>query len=895
MAEIFSSKVLIQGLLENYEMNDLEVKLDFSNESLGNDKLIFLGNFFSYLNRVKCIDIRSNSITLQGFEGILSLYNNFRTKLQKFYLDKNPINQINFQSFANSIMDNKCYIKVLSLNGCSTQIGDIIPFLKSLNKLIHLEYIDLTSNFIGDYEFTLICQNFKYTTRLKDLILTDNLIKGKGIFNFIKNAKNLVNLQMLNLNLSYNKLGSEGFLEFAKIFSCINHIFSINLEANNAGNEGICYLFNYMADQAVNLNMACQVDTFNLNGNDFTDEGGNKIITYFSILKNKYIKNGIKNFSVLHNDLSQNIEKKIKELHNNTHNNSFRANSIIYEEQNEITSVIKLLDYCLSEKCPSIKVSNFSVLQKVIISNGNKTKNSIYKNSIKISHIDTVLFNDLRIAETFYESQLRMSKKVHLSLNHFIDFYPHLLRGDKFPILDYLKSTTDNKQYSILDCKEGEITIIVFFLFMPICLTKLKDLNNLLLLKKEKWKEKVKVKAILYGSLQELYKLENKENYQNFDFYVLDAVGEEAFTYTKLFFDYDVTNLDGYIMGKLPIIVVNKYKTIAMIGKINILGIHDCVTALVLSNSDIVYSKKRNNVKNKLENKAEHIEVSEIDHKVLKLIRQNMVFFQKTMKNNVKHYSFLFEYVESRDTIIGESLDVVGYNASKLKLNVLARKHESIFIKKFLSNKINKILPLDVFEIENNIMKTVDIKLGQDCKNCKCGKEKLFSYRGQYFCYWCNEYYCEKCGDTFDKSKKGLEKLVHYHNIIYLINDISPEDYDFMKDIDLFKLGRPNIIEECKNAENIDDLFSNRHYINCDYCDSELDQNFRYICLNCNPGYIKDSLVDFCQNCFDYFRGKNKCIPSINSEESILIRNCHDFQRHNYLRVIASFGDYNKY
>jgi len=192
-------------------------------------------------------------------------------------------------------------------------------------------------------------------------------------------------------------------------------------------------------------------------------------------------------------------------------------------------------------------------------------------------------------------------------------------------------------------------------------------------------------------------------------------------------------------------------------------------------------------------------------------------------------------------------------------------------------------------------MKTVDIKLGQDCKNCKCGKEKLFSYRGQYFCYWCNEYYCEKCGDTFDKSKKGLEKLVHYHNIIYLINDISPEDDDFMKDIDLFKLGRPNIIEECKNAENIDDLFSNRHYINCDYCDSELDQNFRYICLNCNPGYIKDSLVDFCQNCFDYFRGKNKCIPSINSEESILIRNCHDFQRHNYLRVIASFGDYNKY
>jgi len=895
VAEIFSSKVLIQGLLENYEMNDSDVKLDFSNESLGNDKLIFLGNFFSYLNRVKSIDIRSNSISLQGFEGILSLYNNFRTKLQKFYLDKNPINQNNFQSFANSIIDNKCYIKILSLNGCSTRIGDIIPFLKSLNKLIHLEYFDLTSNFIGDYEFTLICQNFKYTTRLKDLILTDNLIRGKGIFYFIKNAKSLVDLHMFNLNLSYNKLGNEGFKEFAKIFSCINHIFSINLESNNAGDEGICYLFNYMADQAVKLNMACQVDTLNLNGNDFTDEAGNKIITYFSILKNKYIKNGIKNFSFLHNNLSQSIEKKIMELHNNTHHDSYRVNSFINEEQNEITSVIKLLDCCLSVKCPSIKVSNFKVLQKVIISDGNKIKNSIYKNSIKISHIDTVLFNDLRLAERFYESQLRISKKVHLSLNHFVDFYPHLLRGDKFPVLDYLKCLSNNKQYSRLECIEGEITIIVFFLFIPICLSKLKDLNNLLILKKDKWKEKVKVKAILYGSLQELNKLENKEIYQNFDFYVLDAVGEEAFTYMKLFFDYDVTNLDGYIMGKLPIILVNKYKTIAMIGKINILEIHDCVTALILSNSDTVYSRKRNNVKNKLENKTEHIEVSEIDHKVLKLIRQNMIFFQKTMKNNIKHYSFLFEYVESRDTIIGESLDVVGYNASKLKLNIFVRKHEAIFINKFISNKISKILPLDVFEIENNIMKTVDIKLGQDCKNCKCGKEKLFSYYGQYYCFWCNEYYCEKCGDIFDKPNKGLEKLVHYHNMIYIINNKTSEDDDFLMNIDLFKLGRPNIIEECKNTENIDDLFSDTHYIDCDYCDAELDQNFRYICLNCNPGYIKDSLVDFCQSCFDYFRGKNDFKPPIKSEESILIRNSHDIQRHNYLRVIASFGDYNKY
>ena len=244
--------------------------------------------------------------------------------------------------------------------------------------------------------------------------------------------------------------------------------------------------------------------------------------------------------------------------------------------------------------------------------------------------------------------------------------------------------------------------------------------------------------------------------------------------------------------------------------------------------------------------------------------------------------------VEKRDIILGENLEFVRYHATKLKLNIITRNSEALAIEKFLKSRISKKIPLEVFETNKILMKTVDFTLGQDCKNCNCGKQKMDSFHGQYYCYWCNEFFCEACGDKYDISKKGLDKFIHPHKLVYLINSPANEVNPFMRDIDLFKLGNPNIIEDYRNEKIINDIFFIDKNIckYCKYCGGTIDGNPEYICLNCNPGYSKESLVNLCHNCFDSFRGKkiNNGLSANHRENEI--RSCHDISKHIYIKII---------
>ena len=895
-AEIFSNKVF-KELLENSENFDVDLKLDFSSLGMGNEKINFLGSFFSYLNKIRSIDLRSNMINFEGFEGIISFYKNFRTKLQYFFLDKNQIDQNCFYRLSEVMYPNNIYIKNLSLVGCSTKKNDIIPLLNILNKFNQLDTLNLSENFISDFEFNLICSNFIYLKNLTSLILKDNLITGKSMSSLVENTKNLNNLKFFSLDLSYNKLNSEGFLEFSKIFMNVNQIHTIILEGNNAGDEGISYMFETMIDHSIKLMKSCRIERLNIEKNEFTDVGGKKILNFYSILKNKKIKNFIINLEFEYNNISKKVENKIRDYSNSIQNQLYKI--FQREVQNDIESYIKSLNESLIKKCPTISVSDFKLDEITQIRNNQKVRRIFLFNLYKNTEINITLYDELFLAEKFFYS-LSMSKENKSEIS--IDFYPHAKKGDKFLPLERLIKDDKKSEFIKLEHISGVITIMLFFVYNPNSISLLKDLNDLLVLKMNKYKNKIIVKAVMYGVIDQLERFEYKSNYINFEFYLLDSSAPEAFTYGKYFYNIDLTETQVDLLENIPYLVINKFGTIAYIkDKLVIETLDNCLEFITLNDYEMFSNKIKNN-QTHISQKS--FELYDIDHTVMKKVRSIISYFQKVLLANTSHYNYIFQYIESKEIMIGHGLNVVGYKTASLKLEIFARHNEYTSILKFLNTKINPMIPLEIFKIKKQIMKTVDFKLGENCKNCNCGKQTVFSYFGQYYCYSCDKYFCEKCGDLFDDSKKGLAKLIHPHNLVYLLNYPSNNEVNFMNEIDLHRIGNVRIVEEAKHAENIDDLFKMPQNVICDFCEKYFDQNFRFICLNCDPGVTEETgFVDFCPTCINFFRDSNR--REINpvalenyQDECYKISGKlekHIIGGHIYLKVIASFGGYSKY
>ena len=138
--------------------------------------------------------------------------------------------------------------------------------------------------------------------------------------------------------------------------------------------------------------------------------------------------------------------------------------------------------------------------------------------------------------------------------------------------------------------------------------------------------------------------------------------------------------------------------------------------------------------------------------------------------------------------------------------------------------------------------KTVTLKFGIACFNCKTF---LKLENPQYYCYFCNFWYCEKCGDKDESmTKAGSMRFIHPHNLVWI--NVSKEEG--MKNIDKYKFGKPHsFIENTQKYGNGQ----------CDSCTQSLDGGYRYICLSCKPGPIKiEGFVDVCQMCMNVLKGK---------------------------------------
>ena len=129
-------------------------------------------------------------------------------------------------------------------------------------------------------------------------------------------------------------------------------------------------------------------------------------------------------------------------------------------------------------------------------------------------------------------------------------------------------------------------------------------------------------------------------------------------------------------------------------------------------------------------------------------------------------------------------------NTAKLVIRSILREKESNLLQKVIENEINSLCQDKIIiDHTSRILTTIDISKGKSCSKCLIS---IDNYLSQYYCYWCDIYFCFTCGGSYDLTKQGLEVLPHFHNLI-LLN--VKHNSRAMKNIVKVKLGNTVILK----------------------------------------------------------------------------------------------------
>jgi len=125
-----------------------------------------------------------------------------------------------------------------------------------------------------------------------------------------------------------------------------------------------------------------------------------------------------------------------------------------------------------------------------------------------------------------------------------------------------------------------------------------------------------------------------------------------------------------------------------------------------------------------------------------------------------------------------------------------------------------------------------------------------------------------------DLSKTGIDRYFHPHNLIYINYR---NHYNHLK-IESHKLGK-NICEKMKDV----DLELTEKFSDCNGCRKYIKQGFRFLCLNCVPGFREDGYNDICDKCFNILKDSNhKKYKSIVNNLKLFE---HDQDLHAFLKI----------
>ena len=251
----------------------------------------------------------------------------------------------------------------------------------------------------------------------------------------------------------------------------------------------------------------------------------------------------------------------------------------------------------------------------------------------------------------------------------------------------------------------------------------------------------------------------------------------------------------------------------------------------------------------------------------------NLGVLYEKMGNLQKAEEFYSKSLTIRQKLFGEnhpdtlsSLDLLAVFYTKignvLKANEL--KLKKMHIRQTYFNQNN-----------DNLFEKLSFNFGSICNNCNLD---LKEYSPQYYCYFCDIYFCPKCGDKIDISKNGSHSLIHPHNMIW----IDVKTRTGMLNIEKYKMGSNKIFDD--NLKNFQ--------ANCDGCGGKMG-NSRWVCLSCRPGqYLGGGYIDLCENCMKIIKNKETG-PAMEALRETLKYENHDNDSHIYLRILfASQGKY---
>ncbi len=347
----------------------------------------------------------------------------------------------------------------------------------------------------------------------------------------------------------------------------------------------------------------------------------------------------------------------------------------------------------------------------------------------------------------------------------------------------------------------------------------------------------------------------------------------------------------------------NKYKLIFLKDNkepkepVNIFNSDDSYFFIINSERKIIKLEKVNYFEERIKKflNKENIKIKKDKSNYLKLF-SNLYKFYKNILN--LPYLFLFDSSYTIKIKVNDDLSEIypiklidfsceGELRTK-EYQVIKETIEQLNFKKTL----NHLTEIETFDIE---FLSNDIK----CNNCK---KNIPDNTGQYYCYWCNCFYCIECTEKrLFLEENNLEVyrsnlIDQEHNLIYL----TKRNKKFLTNLDKNKLG--NNVFATKEPQNLIRSFA----AICNGCHGDFHNKIRYLCINCRPGrIISGGFVDFCHNCFLDMRNnelKRKTIEDdLTIEDYYYFENIKNICKHHshfdhiYLTLPLSFNGENYY
>lgn len=257
-----------------------------------------------------------------------------------------------------------------------------------------------------------------------------------------------------------------------------------------------------------------------------------------------------------------------------------------------------------------------------------------------------------------------------------------------------------------------------------------------------------------------------------------------------------------------------------------------------------------------------------------------VAIYVKCLKKDIK---YLQPFIDKIEKVIQKERREMKNDEKRLmelsKKNKLTSKDFKTIVTLNSMSEDSKIKLLSVLDED------VSLKVGEKCIKCS---EKLGYKIPHFYCFTCDIYLCEKCGNKYDDTKESfIEKLPHQHYLIYInvVND------DGMKNISLQKFSF-NVFD----SFILEKKFELANY-SCNGCQGSYSDK-RHICLSCRPGPFLskcDSIenygyCDLCSNCFESIRNGNYLKDkSLLKKLEIIGHNCNT---HVYLRCDYNSGSY---